>query len=67
MVKWTDGKLKKRAYKDYVDCRINGHFPEFIDDQPYVSDYELIKHAKEYDMSLEEFKKYIDYFLEYMS
>ena len=63
MTKWIDAKLKKQAYKDYVNCC--GHFPAFIYDKPYLSDYEWIKYAKEYGMSLEEFKKYADYFYDY--
>lgn len=63
MTKWTDAKLKRQAYKDWRDCR--GYFPEFINDRSYLSDYEWIKYAKEYGMSLEEFKKYVDYFYDY--
>lgn len=51
MTKWTDAKLKREAIREWKDCYECGHFPEFICDQPYVSE--------------EEFKKYVDYFLEY--
>ena len=47
------------------DCYECGHFPDFICDQPYVSEEELEDYAREYDMTLEEFKKYVDYFLSY--
>ena len=65
MAKWTKAKLKKEAIKDWKDCYECGHFPDFICDQPCVSEEELKDYAKEYDMTLEEFKKYINYFLEY--
>ena len=65
MTKWTDAKLKKQAINEWKDCYECGHFPEFICDQPYVDEEDLKDYAKEYDMTLEEFKKYVDYFIEY--
>ena len=65
MVKWTDAKLKREAIRDWKESYECGHYPDFICDQPYVSEEELQDYAKEYDMTLEEFKKYVDYFLEY--
>lgn len=65
MTKWTDAKLKRQAIKDWKDCYECGHYPEFIRDQPYVTKEELKIYAKEYDMTLKEFKKYVNYFIEY--
>ena len=56
MTKWTDAKLKKQAIEEWKDCYECGHFPDFICDQPYVSEEELQDYAKEYGMTLEEFK-----------
>lgn len=53
----NDAKLKKQAIEEWKDCYECGHFPDFICDQPYVSEEELQDYAKEYDMTLEEFKK----------
>ena len=41
MVKWTDAKLKRQAIREWKDCYECGHFPDFICDQPYVSEEEL--------------------------
>ena len=64
MSKWTDAKLKKEAIRDYKECYECGHFPDFICDQPCVDEEELKEYAEEYDMTLEEFKKYVNYFFE---
>lgn len=62
MVKWTDRQLRKEAKIDYLDCRDCGHYPDWTN-EPLTN--ELIeKWSKEYDMTPEQFKKYVEYFYE---
>ena len=60
----TDKQLKKMARDDYMDCRECGHFPEFVCGCSPSTDEELKQYADEYEMTTDEFKKYMDYFME---
>lgn len=57
----TDKKLRKLAKEEYLDCRECGHYPEFITDCCELSDEEEEMYAAEYDMTVEEFRKYRTY------
>ena len=56
----TDDELKKMAKADYDDFCECGHFPTWVDEP--LDDEELKRGAEEYDMSVEDFKKYMDFF-----
>lgn len=65
MTKWTDAKLKREAIRDWKECYECGHYPDWTN-EPMTK--ELAKEwAEEYDMTVPEFKKYVDYFYEYDS
>lgn len=65
MTKWTDAKLKKEAIRDYKECYECGHYPDWTNDCEYYTYNDWKKMAKEYDMTVPEFKKYVNYFFEY--
>ena len=68
MTKWTDAKLKRQAIKDWKDCHECGHYPAWTnDDCEYYTHEDWKRRAKEYDMTVSEFKKYVKYFYEYDS
>jgi len=67
MTKWTDAKLKREAIRDYKECYDCGHYPEWTSDIQYSSKDEIKQWANEYDMTVPEFKKYVNYFFEYDS
>ena len=56
----TDDELKKMAKEDYDDCYECGHFPTWVDEP--LDDEELKRGAEECDMSVEDFKKYMNFF-----
>ena len=56
----TDDELKKMAKGDYDDCYECGHFPTWVDEP--LNEEELKRWAEEYDMSVEDFKKYMNFF-----
>ena len=63
MTKWTDAKLKQEAIRDWKESYECGHYPDWTN-EPMTN--ELAKEwASEYDMTVPEFKKYVDYFYEY--
>ena len=63
MVKWTDSKLKREAIREWKDCYECGHYPDWTNESMTK---ELYKDwADEYDMTVPEFKKYVNYFFEY--
>ena len=65
MAKWTDDKLKKEAKRDYKECSDCGHYPNWVnDDLRHYTEEDWKRWAEEYDMSVKEFKKYVDYFFE---
>lgn len=65
MSKWTEAKLKKEAESDYKECYECGHYPGWTNEKLTS---EIIKRwADEYNMTLEEFKKYVNYFMELCS
>lgn len=64
MSKWTDKQLKQEAIRDYKECYEYGHFPTWTDECQFFDAKEWQKWANEYDMTVEEFKKYTNYFFE---
>lgn len=60
----TDKQIKKIARDDYIDCRQCGHFPDFICNNGCLSKAELKQWADEYEMSVSDFNKYMNYFME---
>lgn len=65
MTKWTNEKLAKEAKRDYKECSDCGHYPSWVnDDLRHYTKSDWKHWAEEYDMSVEEFKKYVDYFFE---
>lgn len=64
MTKWTDAKLKREATNEYHDCYECGYYPDWTDGT--LSNDELEMWANEYDMTVSEFKKYMNYFLGYI-
>lgn len=63
---WTNIELRQTATKDYVECRKCGQFPDWVDDLECMPDQEWRSWANEYMMSVDEFKKYVNYFLQCM-
>lgn len=62
MSKWTNAKLKKEAIRDYKECYECGHYPDWTNES--LTDELIEKWSKEYDMTPEQFKKYVKYFYE---
>lgn len=56
----TDDELKKMAKGDYDDCYECGHFPTWADEP--LDNKDLKRWAEEYNMSVEDFKKYMNFF-----
>jgi len=52
-------KIIKRAKEDYLMFRESGHYPDFLCDGP-LSDEDLEREANENDMTVDEFKIYLD-------
>lgn len=54
-------KLAKMAREHFLECYESGHYPDWICDG--ISDEEDLKYwAKEYDMTVAEFKQYSEFF-----
>ena len=64
MTKWTNEKLEKEAKRDYKECYECGHYPTWTDECKYFGEEDWQQWAEEYDMTVEEFKKYVNYFFE---
>lgn len=67
MAKWTDAKLKREAIRDWKDCYECGHYPDWTKDCQYYTSEDWKRWADEYNMTIDEFKKYVNYFFEYDS
>lgn len=65
MVKWTDAKLKRQAIREWKESYECGHYPDWSDYVQYFSKEDWEDWADEYNMTVPEFKKYVDYFFEY--
>lgn len=63
-MKYTSKNLKEYAKEVYLECRECGHYPKYITDG-FISDDEYKMYAKEEDMTVEQFKEFIGYLLEY--